>query len=123
MVAEMALDAVLRNLAVAGEAVRALPESTRELFPSTPWHSIAGLRNIVVHEYFRIDTETPWVPVAMWTERLRSKRNQSPISRPAASRSSHSAWSRLVARYTSMSIVCRTAISRASSAVAPLTIH
>lgn len=57
MVAEMALDAVLRNLAVAGEAVRTLPEPTRELFPSTPWHSIAGLRNIVVHEYFRIDTE------------------------------------------------------------------
>lgn len=57
LVAEMALDAVLRNLAVAGEAVRALPEQTRELFPSAPWHSIAGLRNIVVHEYFRIDTD------------------------------------------------------------------
>lgn len=57
LVAEMALDAILRNLAVAGEAVRALPERARELFPSTPWHSIAGLRNIVVHEYFRIDTD------------------------------------------------------------------
>lgn len=57
MVAEMALDAILRNLAVAGEAVRALSEETRNRFPSTPWHSIAGLRNIVVHEYFRINTD------------------------------------------------------------------
>lgn len=55
VVAEMALDAILRNLAVAGEAVRALSAETRDLFPSTPWHSIAGLRNIVVHEYFRIN--------------------------------------------------------------------
>lgn len=23
--------------------------------PDTPWPSIAGLRNIVVHEYFRVD--------------------------------------------------------------------
>lgn len=52
----MALDAILRNLAVVGEAARKLTEDTRALFPATPWHSIAGLRNIVIHEYFRIDT-------------------------------------------------------------------
>jgi uncharacterized protein with HEPN domain len=54
---DMALDAILRNLAVAGEAAKALSEQTRKLFPSTPWHSIAGLRNIVIHEYFRIDAK------------------------------------------------------------------
>jgi uncharacterized protein with HEPN domain len=25
-------------------------------FAAVPWHSIAGLRNVVVHEYFRIET-------------------------------------------------------------------
>lgn len=54
-IAEMAYDAVLRNLAVIGEAARALPQDARELSPQTPWPAIAGLRNIVVHEYFRID--------------------------------------------------------------------
>jgi uncharacterized protein with HEPN domain len=53
-IASMAYDAVLRNLAVIGEAVRALPEGSRELSPDTPWASIAGLRNVVVHEYFRV---------------------------------------------------------------------
>jgi len=57
VVAEMAFDAVLRNLAVAGEAARPLSEQTRGLFETVPWHSIAGLRNVVVHEYFRIEAD------------------------------------------------------------------
>lgn len=52
--ASMAYDALLRNLAVIGEAVRSLPSETRETMPDVPWASIAGLRNIVVHEYFRV---------------------------------------------------------------------
>lgn len=53
----MAYDAVLRNLGVIGEAVRALPPETRDAMPDVPWASIAGLRNIVVHEYFRVNPE------------------------------------------------------------------
>lgn len=53
--ASMAYDAVLRNLAVIGEAVRSLPGETRDRIPDVPWASIAGLRNIVVHEYFRVN--------------------------------------------------------------------
>lgn len=55
--ASMAYDAVLRNLAVIGEAVRSLPSETREAMPDVPWAAIAGLRNIVVHEYFRVDPD------------------------------------------------------------------
>lgn len=53
----MAYDAVLRNLAVIGEAVRSLPTETREAMPDVPWAAIAGLRNIVVHEYFRVNPD------------------------------------------------------------------
>ncbi|OMH25175.1 hypothetical protein BKD30_06400 [Tersicoccus phoenicis] len=53
----MAYDAVLRNLAVIGEAVRALPREVKDAHPETPWASIAGLRNVVIHEYFRVDPE------------------------------------------------------------------
>jgi uncharacterized protein with HEPN domain len=51
----MAYDAVLRNLAVIGEAVRALPEDVKTREPDVPWASIAGPPNVVVHEYFRVD--------------------------------------------------------------------
>lgn len=54
---EMDFDATLRNLAVIGEAVRALPAETIESMPDVPWTSIAGLRNIVVHEFFRVNPE------------------------------------------------------------------
>jgi uncharacterized protein with HEPN domain len=52
----MAFDATLRNLAVVGEAARSLSEEVRGHFAEVPWHSIAGLRNVVVHEYFRIES-------------------------------------------------------------------
>jgi uncharacterized protein with HEPN domain len=55
--AGMAMDAVLRNLAVIGEAVRALPESALATFEGVPWAAIAGLRNVIIHEYFRIQPE------------------------------------------------------------------
>lgn len=53
----MAYDAVLRNLAVIGEAVKALPDDFKHQRPDVPWTSIAGLRNVVVHEYFRVNPD------------------------------------------------------------------
>ena len=32
----------------------------RESHPSTPWESIIGFRNLVVHEYFRVDLSVVW---------------------------------------------------------------
>lgn len=49
----MAYDAVLRNLAVIGEAVKSLPDEFKAERADVPWAAIAGLRNVVVHEYFR----------------------------------------------------------------------
>jgi len=47
--ASMAYDAVLRNLAVIGEAVRSLPPEAKS-DSAVPWAAIAGLRNVVIHE-------------------------------------------------------------------------
>lgn len=57
LIASMAYDAILRNLAVIGEAVRNLPLGTTDSMHDVPWKSIAGLRNVVIHEYFRIDPD------------------------------------------------------------------
>jgi len=42
---------------VIGEAIRSLPNETRQQMPDVPWAAIAGLRNIVVHEYFRVNPD------------------------------------------------------------------
>lgn len=48
-------DAILHNLLTIGEAVKALSDETRTREPSIPWRQIAGLRDVIAHEYFRID--------------------------------------------------------------------
>jgi len=47
----------LRHLQIIGEAARALPEDVRALAPEIPWSEIIGMRNILVHGYFDIDTD------------------------------------------------------------------
>jgi uncharacterized protein with HEPN domain len=53
-------DAVIYKLAVIGEAVKRLPKSVRDAYPSVPWRSIAGLRDIVIHEYDGTDVAQIW---------------------------------------------------------------
>ncbi|MGI8911086.1 MAG: HepT-like ribonuclease domain-containing protein [Rubrobacteraceae bacterium] len=50
----------LRHLQIIGEAARALPEDVRGLAPEIPWSNIIGMRNILVHGYFDIDTGIVW---------------------------------------------------------------
>lgn len=53
-------DAVLRRLGIIGEAVKYLPEDLKEKHGQIPWKSIAGARDIFVHEYFGIGMERIW---------------------------------------------------------------
>jgi uncharacterized protein with HEPN domain len=57
----MAVDAVVRNLQIIGEAANRLPESILEENKSIPWHDIVGLRNRIVHDYFGIDYDIIWI--------------------------------------------------------------
>ena len=54
-------DAVLRRLEIIGEAVKHLPEEIREDHPDIPWRQVAGMRDIIIHEYFGITLEMVWV--------------------------------------------------------------
>jgi len=50
----------VRNLTIIGEAVKNLPNELRARYPDVEWRKIAGLRDIVVHEYFGIDEDILW---------------------------------------------------------------
>jgi uncharacterized protein with HEPN domain len=54
-------DAVLRRLEIIGEAVKHLPDEIRNDHPDVPWRQIAGMRDIIIHEYFGITLEMVWV--------------------------------------------------------------
>jgi len=54
------LKAVLYNLAVIGEAARKVPEEVTARYPVIPWREMGDMRNVVIHEYFGIDTKILW---------------------------------------------------------------
>ncbi|NJO43272.1 MAG: DUF86 domain-containing protein [Cyanobacteria bacterium RU_5_0] len=57
---ERTFDAVVRNLQIIGEAVKNVPQETRDLAPEIEWRKIAGLRDILAHAYFQINNEIIW---------------------------------------------------------------
>lgn len=59
------LDATMRNLAVVGEAAKKIPTDVRRKYPAVAWKKIAGLRDIVVHDYFGIDEDIIWDVVTL----------------------------------------------------------
>ena len=55
--ARMAQDAILRNLTVLGEAIRSLPSDMTSDTSTIPWARMRAIRNLIVHEYFRVDAD------------------------------------------------------------------
>lgn len=53
-------DSMLRRLEIIGEAVKGVPDDIRARHPAVPWRDIAGARDILIHEYFRVDLEMAW---------------------------------------------------------------
>jgi uncharacterized protein with HEPN domain len=54
------LDAIVRNLEIIGEAIKNIPSSIKEKYPDIEWKKIAGLRDILTHEYFGINYNILW---------------------------------------------------------------
>ena len=59
-------DAVLRNLQVLAlaESTQRLSDEFKSRHPDIEWYKIAGLRDILMHDYLGIDLETVWVTVS-----------------------------------------------------------
>lgn len=56
----MAVDAVLRNLEILGEAAKKVPGSVRQTIPEIEWRRIAGLRDVLIHDYANVSLEIVW---------------------------------------------------------------
>ncbi|MEK6795205.1 MAG: HepT-like ribonuclease domain-containing protein [Spirochaetota bacterium] len=53
-------DAVVRNLEIIGEASKRIPSSIKEAHPEIEWRKIAGFRDVVIHDYFKINKDILW---------------------------------------------------------------
>jgi len=52
--------AVAFELTTIGEATRAIPDEVRKRYPEVPWGKMQDIRNVIIHEYFRMDEEIIW---------------------------------------------------------------
>ena len=53
-------DAVLRRIEIIGEAVKNLSNTTRAQYPDIPWKEMAGMRDVVIHQYFGVTLGMIW---------------------------------------------------------------
>ena len=64
---------MVHHLMIIGEAVRAMDPALRQRYPSVPWRQIAGMRNFLVHDYFRINQEIVWETVEQHVPALKEE--------------------------------------------------
>ncbi|GIW34058.1 DUF86 domain-containing protein [Meiothermus sp.] len=53
-------DAVIRNFEVMGEAAKRLSPAFRMQHPQVPWRSLAGFRDVLIHDYDEVAVEVVW---------------------------------------------------------------
>lgn len=51
---------VERNLEILSEASRRLPDEFKQREPDTPWRNIAGIGNVLRHDYYKSNPEILW---------------------------------------------------------------
>lgn len=66
-------DAVIRRIEIMGEAVKNLSMDTRRKYPEIPWRNFAGMRDILIHQYFGITLEIVWQTATVEIPTLKDK--------------------------------------------------
>lgn len=53
-------DSTIRQLEIIGEAAKHVSEPLRSTHPEVPWRRIAGLRDVLIHDYMGVDLDAVW---------------------------------------------------------------
>jgi uncharacterized protein with HEPN domain len=59
----MVQDAVIRNFEVMGEATKRLSQELRSENSDIPWRQMAGFRDMLIHDYSKIDVGEVWAVI------------------------------------------------------------
>lgn len=53
-------DAVIRRLEIIGEATKRLEDNFKKEHSSIPWRKMAGMRDVLIHDYDELDIDLIW---------------------------------------------------------------
>jgi len=53
-------DAVIRNFEIIGEATKRLSPEIKEVYPNVPWAQLAGFRDVLIHDYLKVNLNRVW---------------------------------------------------------------
>lgn len=56
----MIQDAVIRNFEIIGEATKRLSTDLKAVYPDVPWQQIAGFRDVLIHDYLKVNLNRVW---------------------------------------------------------------
>ncbi|MBS9391894.1 MAG: DUF86 domain-containing protein [Dolichospermum sp. LBC05a] len=57
---KMIQDAVIRNFEIIGEATKRLSPELRSQYSEVPWQQMAGLRDVLIHDYLKVNLNLVW---------------------------------------------------------------
>ena len=69
-------DAVIRNLEIIGEASKRVPKKIKDKHKDIEWKKIAGMRDVLIHDYLGVDVEIVWAVIENRLPELKKKITQ-----------------------------------------------
>jgi uncharacterized protein with HEPN domain len=66
-------DAIIRRLEIIGEAAKNIDKDLRDKHPQIPWKRLAGMRDIIAHEYFGVKLDRVWDVIRKDLSELKEK--------------------------------------------------
>jgi uncharacterized protein with HEPN domain len=57
---QLTQDAVVRQLEIIGEATKRISLNFRSKYPQIPWSDMAGMRDVLIHDYIDVDLDIVW---------------------------------------------------------------